>query len=212
MLMNHLQSAFRTLSRTPSFTLSSILILAIGLAGSIVMYTLVQGVLLRQFPVLDQDRVIVAWKQYPLSGFTHAPFGDKEIDAVAKASRLLETVAGVGRHGAFEVPLIEDGRTQYVNQALVTGGFFEVLGVTPHLGRALNPADDVRGAETVVVISHALWQRHYAGSLEVVGRRLQIGEARFTIVGVMPVGFDYPIGTDYWRTDAIRSRGIQRGC
>ena len=154
MLLNDLRGAFRSLARTPSFTLPSILILAIGLAGTIVMYALVQGVLLRQLPVLEQDRVIVAWKQYPLSGFTHAPFGDKDIDAVAKASRLLENVAGVGRHGASQVALIEDGRALYVNEALVTGGFFEVLGVKPHLGRALNRADDVRGAETVVVISH----------------------------------------------------------
>ncbi len=166
MFINELRGAFRSLARTPSFTLPTVLILAIGLAGTIVMYALVQGVLLRQLPVLEQDRVIVAWKQYPLSGFTHAPFGDKEIDAVATSQQTVSrSVAGVGRHGAFEVPLIEDGRTQYVNQALVTGGFFEVLGVKPHLGRALNRADDVRGAETVVVISHALWQRHYAGSL-----------------------------------------------
>ena len=191
---------FRSLARTPSFTLPSILILAVGLAGTIVMYALVQGVLLRQLPVLEQDRVIVAWKQYPLSGFTHAPFGDKDIDAVAKASRLLENVAGVGRHGASQVALIEDGRALYVNEALVTGGFFEVLGVKPHLGRALNRADDVRGAETVVVISHRLWRRHYAGSRDVVGQRLPIGEARFTIVGVMPEGLDYPTGVDYWRT------------
>ena len=111
--MNDLQGAFRSLVRTPGFTFPAILILAIGLAGTIVMYALVRGVLLRQFPVLEQDRVIVAWKQYPLSGFTHAPFGNKEIDAVATASSLLEAVAGVGRHGAFEVPLIEDGRTRW---------------------------------------------------------------------------------------------------
>jgi predicted permease len=207
MFLTHLRGALRSLVRTPSFTLPATLILSVGLAGTIVMYALVQGVLLRQLPVLDQDRVIVAWKEYPLSGFTHAPFGDKEIDAVAKTSRLLDKVAGVGRHGAFQVPLIEDGRTHYVNQALITGGFFEVLGVRPHLGRALNQADDVRGAETVVVISDALWRRHYAGSLEVVGRRLQIGEARLTIVGVMPEGLDYPTGVDYWRT----TRSIQGG-
>ena len=207
MILNDLRGAFRSLAKTPSFALPCILILAVGLAGTIVMFALVQGVLLRQLPVLEKDRVIVAWKQYPLSGFTHAPFGDKDIDAVAKASRLLENVAGIGRHGAFQVPLIEDGRTQYINEALITGDFFEVLGVKPDLGRALNRADDVRGAETVVVISHALWERHYAGSLEVVGQRLQIGEARFTIVGVMPTGLDYPTGVDYWRT----TRSVQGG-
>ena len=200
MLLNDLRAAFRSLVRTPSFTLPTIFILAIGLAGTIVMYALVKGVLLSKLPVLHQDRVIVAWKQVPSSLFTHAPFGDSEIDAVAKASRLLDSVAGIGRHGALQAALIEDGRASYVNEALVTGGFFEVLGVEPALGRALNRADDVRGAETVVVISHRLWQRHYARSRDVVGRSLPIGEARFTIVGVMPEGLDYPAGVDYWRT------------
>lgn len=200
MLLNDLRGAFRSLARTPSFTLPAILILAIGLAGTIVMYALVQAVLLRQLPVPEQDRVIVAWKQLPSSDFTHAPFGDKEIDAVARASGLLDRVAGVGRHGALQAALIENGRAFYVNEALVTGGFFEVLGVEPHLGRALNRADDVRGSEIVVVISHRLWQRHYGGAHDVVGRRLPIREARFTIVGVMPEGFDYPTGVDYWRT------------
>src|SRR5687768_18392464 len=108
MLLSDLRGAFRGLVRARSFSALTVLILAIGLAGTIVMYALVQGVLLRQLPVLEQDRVIVAWKQYPLSGFTHAPFGDKDIDAVAKASRLLENVAGVSRHGASQVALIED--------------------------------------------------------------------------------------------------------
>lgn len=200
MLLSDLRGAFRGLVRARSFSALTVLILAVGLAGTIVMYALVQGVLLRHLPVLEQDRLIVAWKQYPLSGFTHAPFGDKDIDAVARTSRLLEKVAGVGRHGASQVALIEDGRALYVNEALVTGDFFAVLGVNPHLGRALNRADDVRGAETVVVISHRLWRRHYAGSRDVVGQRLPIREARLTIVGVMPEGLDYPTGVDYWRT------------
>ena len=199
MLLNDLRGAFRSLAKAPGFVAPTVLILAVGLAGTIVMYALVQGVLLRRLPVPDQDRVIVAWKQLPSSDFIHAPFGDKEIDAVARASRLLDNVAGVGRHGALQAALIEDGRAFYVNEALVTGGFFEVLGVEPLLGRTLNRADDVRGTETVVVISHRLWQRHYRGSREVLGRRLPIREARLTIVGVMPEGFDYPAGVDYWR-------------
>ncbi len=195
-----LRSAVRSLLKAPGFSFTTVLILAIGLAGAVVMITLIYGVLLRPLPVHDQSRLIVAWKQLPSSGFTHHPFGDTEIVAVANASHLLEAVAGVGRHGASQVTIIEDGSAYYLDEAFVTGGFFEVLGVQPRLGRALTRADDRTGAENVVVISHRLWQRRYAGSPQAVGRRLPVEGRPFTIVGVMPPDFDYPSGADFWRT------------
>ena len=66
-----------------------------------------------------------------------------------------------------------------------------MLGVEPLLGRALNRADDVIGAENVIAISHGLWQRRYGGTRDVIGRALTLRERRFTIVGVMPAGFEY---------------------
>ncbi len=200
-LSEHLRSAFRSLVRAPGFALVTIFILAIGLAGTIVMVALIQGVLLRPLPVRDQGRLIVAWKQLPSSGFMHHPFGDTEIGAVAEASRLLEDVAGISRHGVSEATLVEDdGVAHYANQAFVTGGFFDVLGVRPLLGRTLTRADDVNGAANVVVISHRFWQRQFAGSQDVIGQRLSQNYGRFTIVGVMPVDLDYPHGVDFWRT------------
>jgi predicted permease len=84
--------------------------------------------------------------------------------------------------------------------ALVTGGFFEVLGVEPLLGRAFTRADDKTGAEDVLVISHGLWQRRYGGSPDAIGRRVTLSERPFTIAGVMPPDVDYPAGTEVWRT------------
>ena len=83
----------------------------------------------------------------------------------------------------------------------MTGGFFEVLGVRAVLGRTLTHADDIDGAERVVVISFGLWQRRYGSARDVIGRRISLGsEDRFTIVGVMPAGLDYPTGVEMWRT------------
>ena len=75
-----------------------------------------------------------------------------------------------------------------------------MLGIHPFLGRALTTADDVAGAENVIVISHGLWKRRYGGSRDTIGRRLTLGETAFTIVGVMPPGLDYPSGVEVWRT------------
>jgi predicted permease len=164
------------------------------------MFTLIEGVLLRPLPVRDQASLIVAWKELPSSAFTQYPFGDTEIDRIAEAGRLLTDVAGVTRHGASRTVTVDNGVSSWVNGTLVTGGFFEVLGVEPILGRALTRADDVEGVERVLVISHGLWQRRYGGRRDVIGRRLTLDELSFTIVGVMPPDLDYPRGVEVWRT------------
>jgi putative ABC transport system permease protein len=192
--------AWRGLWRAKGFSATAVLTLALGIAGTTVMFTLIQGVLLRPLPVRDQDRVIVAWKELRSSGYAHYPFGDKEIEEAGHASRLLESVAGVTSNGAFRWVVVENGVSDYARGSLVTGGFFEVLGVQPILGRAFTRADDKAGTEDVLVISHGLWQRRYGGSRDVIGRRVTLNERPFTIVGVMPPDVDYPAGTDVWRT------------
>jgi predicted permease len=187
------------LTRARAFTGAAMLTLALGIAGVTVMFTLVQGVLLRRWPVQDQARLIVAWKQLPSSGFEHYPFGDAEIEAVAHASRLLESAAGVTRGGVSRWVALENGVSSYVNGAVVTGGFFDVLGVGAILGRTLTPRDDLAGAEQVIVISNGLWRQRYGAARDVVGRRLTLDEQSFTIAGVMPPDIDYPRSVEVWR-------------
>ena len=191
--------AMTALSRARAFTAVAIVTLALGIAGVTMMFTLVEGALLRRWPVHDQARLIIAWKHLPASRFEHYPFGDSEIDEVARSSRLLERAAGVTRAGVSRWVAVDNGDTSYVNGAVVTGGFFEVLGTRAAIGRTLTRDDDVGGAEPVVVISDGLWRRRYGSSRNIVGRRLQIDEQSFTIVGVMPPGIDYPRGVEIWR-------------
>ena len=186
-------------SRDTESSALAVLTLAIGVTGTTVMLALVQGVLLRPLPVFDQNRLIVAWKERPLAS-AQFPFGGREIEAVADASQLLVNAAGVSRHGARRSVIVEHGVSTFVNDALVTGGFFDVLGVRPLLGRTISRSDDVDGAENVLVISYRLWQRRYGGSREVIGRRVILSERPFAIVGVMPPDVDYPGGVEVWRT------------
>jgi putative ABC transport system permease protein len=199
-LQHDIRLAWRGLYRAKAFSGAAILTLGLGIAGTTVMFTLIQGVLLRPLPVREQAQLIVAWKELRSSGFAHYPFGDVEIEAVGEASQLLEMVAGVDANGVGPEVISEDGVSSYVKGALVTGGFFQVLGVEPILGRVLTRADDVEGAENVIVISNGLWQGRYGGSRDVIGRRVTLAEQRFTIVGVMPPDVDYPSGVEMWRT------------
>ena len=195
-----LRLACRRLAQTTGFTGVAVCTLALGFSGVTVMSALMQGVILRPLPVHEPDRVVVAWKELRASGFTHYPFGDVEIEDVGAESRLFEGVAGVTRNGVGRRVVTVDGVSSFVRDALVTGGFFEVLGVDPVLGRTLTREDDREGTERVMVISHGLWERRYGGALDVVGRRETLGEQSYAIVGVMPLGFDYPIGAEMWRT------------
>ncbi|MGH9240727.1 MAG: ADOP family duplicated permease [Vicinamibacterales bacterium] len=186
--------------RNPRFSVLAILTLAIGVAGTTVMLALIQGVLLRPLPVLDQDRLIVAWKELRTSASVQYPFGGTEIEAVVDAGGLLVNAAGVSSHGVVRSVMVENGTPSFVKAALVTGAFFDVLGVRPALGRTITRDDDVDGAEHVLILSHGLWQRRYGGSREVLGRRVLLGEQPFTIVGVMPPDVGYPRGVEVWRT------------
>ena len=197
--------AWRGLRRARAFTAAAVLTLAVGVAGTTTMFALIEGVLLRPLPVREQDRLIVAWTELRSTGFTHWPYKIADVERFRDASQVLERVAGVGHTGAGPMVAVEDATATYINSVSVTGDFFDVLGVAPVLGRALTRADDVRGAENVLVVTHGLWQRRYRGSPDVMGRRLLVGERPFTIVGVMPPDVEYPRRVEAWMTVAAQS-------
>lgn len=130
-LNQDLRLAYRSLWRAKTLTATAALTLALGIAGTTVMFALIQGVLLRPLPVHDQDRLVIAWKELRSSGSARYPFGNTEIEAVSEASQLLEKAAGVTRNGVGRTAMIDDGASAYANVAEVTGGFFDVLGVQP---------------------------------------------------------------------------------
>jgi predicted permease len=204
MLLDHwpqdVRVAGRSLLRARAFTGAAVLTMALGIGGTTVMFALIEGVLLRPMPVRAQDRLIVAWKEFPSGGFAHWPFQVGEIDVIGRESRLFERVGGVSYSGALPEVVVENGSASYISSASVTGTFFATLGVGPILGRALEPADDVAGAEKVLVITHGLWQRRYGRSRDVLGRRLTLRDQPFTVVGVMPPDFAYPKGVEAWMT------------
>ncbi len=192
--------ACRGLWRAKAFTGAAVLTLALGIAGTTAMFALIEGVLLRPLPVHEQDKLIIAWKEVRTSSSVQYPFGNTEIETVAESSQLLEKAAGVTRNGVGRSVVTDDGVRNYANVGLVTGAFFDVLGVQPILGRTLTLADEKNGAENVIVVSSGFWQRRYGASREVLGRRLTLDEQQFTIVGVMPPDLDYPTGVEVWRT------------
>jgi putative ABC transport system permease protein len=199
-LVQNIRIGIRSLRRTPGFTVTAILTLALGIGLATAVFTVADAFLLRPLPVRDQGRLVVLWGATSDGRFDNFPLLLADARDFATRVRSLDRVEFFGYGGALLVPIRDGSSVFRVRRALVSGGYFRLLGVRPLLGRALLPEDDVVGAAPVVVLSHGAWRRYFRGDPQVVGRRIVIhatGVAH-SIVGVMPVGLDYPQGTDFW--------------
>jgi putative ABC transport system permease protein len=195
--LDDLRQTLRGVGRARGFYASAVLTLAIGMAGATMIFTLVRGILLRPLPLPAEDRVVVSWRSAP-DAPTHVPYRAADVEEIGRSSRGFAAVAGVGYNGAWEHVWLDGDAALTARTAVVMGELFAVLGASPVLGRPLSADDDREGVERAVVLSHAGWQRLFAGSPSVVGRRLVSGKRGFVVVGVMPPDFEYPRGVELW--------------
>ncbi len=204
--MLDLRHTLRGVIRARGFYACAVLTLAVGMAGATTIFTLVRGILLRPLPVADEERLVVSWR-LPPDGPTHVPYRASDVEEIDRSSRGFVAVSGVGYNGAWDHLWLDGEAELTAKTAVVMGDFFRVAGASPLLGRPLSAADDLEGAERTVVLSHAGWQRLFAGDPAVVGRRLVTGKRGFTVVGVMPPDLEYPRGIEIWTTRRALASG-----
>ncbi len=199
-LIRNVRIAMRSLLRVPAFTVTATITLALGIGLATAIFTVADAFLIRPLPVRDQQRVVVLSGATSDGRFDNYPLLLDDAREFARLTRSLERVEFYSYGGAAPVPIRDGGRVFRLRLSLVSGGFFDLLGARPVLGRALRPEDDVRGAAPVMVLSHGAWRRHFAGDPKVIGQRLILhgSGVAHTIVGVMPQGLDYPRGVDFW--------------
>jgi predicted permease len=199
-LVQNIRVGYRGLRRTPGFAVAAILTLALGIGLSTAVFTVADALLLRRLPVHDQDHLVVLWGETRDRRVDNFPLGLSDAREFARQSRSLDRAAFFFRQGAWPVLIRDAGRMSRMRLALVSGGFLDVLGARPALGRTLRPSDDVIGAAPVLVLSHTAWQQRFGGDTGVIGRQVMMHEsgATYRVVGVMPQGLDYPRGTDFW--------------
>jgi len=192
--------ALRALRRSPGFTAMTIGLLGLGIGAAAAVFSAAIGVLVRDLPIRDQDRLVAFWTTGE-GAATEVPSMLGRYERFRKSTRTLTDVAGYAHFGSSPVPIRDDkGSALYARESLVTGNFFDVLGVRPVIGRLLRHDDDVRGAPLAIVITEGFWRRAFDADPAAIGRRVRIlnREADATIVGVAPAGLEYPAGTDYW--------------
>jgi predicted permease len=175
----------RMLRKNPGFAAAAILTLALGIGANTAIFSLVNATLLQHLPVQNRDRLV-----YLFTGSNWTIVSYPAYAALRDENRQLD---GLAAWGGITASLNADGETDLVNGVIVTGNFFDLLGVTAERGRLLSTHDDVTpGAHPVAVISHRLWQTRFNGKSDIVGSEIRMNAGVFTIVGVTPPEFPGP--------------------
>ena len=208
--MGHdLRFAFRTLLKSPGFTLMAVIALALAIGANTAIFSVVNSVLLERMPFDHPDRLAMVWEQSPHTGKTNVvnPINFLEWQGRNRSfDRMSATVE-------YDVSLTGDGEPEVVDGMSVSDGFFEMLGVQPIVGRWFTPKEDTPGNDNVVIIGEALWRRRYGADPRILGRKVLFNNTSCEIVGVMPATFRFPqTKAEIWSPLAIdRARAVRSG-
>jgi putative ABC transport system permease protein len=203
-LLEDVRFAVRGLARSSGFTTMAMFTLALGIAVNATMFSVVDGILLQPLGYREAGR-LVAISAY-ING-SQVPMAFPELFDLRDQAKSFEDVAGdktvTGNITGVDEP-------ERIEVRGVTGSFFAMLGADALLGRAFTKADEVPGIAPIGVISYGLWQRRFGGDRSAIGRTVRIDDDDYTIVGVMPPGFDHPAADparpiDFWFPSGFRA-------
>ncbi|MCW5556585.1 MAG: ABC transporter permease, partial [Verrucomicrobiae bacterium] len=186
--------ALRQLLKSPGFTAVAVLTLALGIGATTAIFSVVHAVLLRPLPYAEPDRLVRLYTEFPgfpNGGLRRFSFSTPEYLDLRRETKSWESLDA---WNSGDVNVGGDTHPFRTRGAAVTGGLFGSLGAVPQMGRPLTPEDDVPGGPQVAVIAHSLWQGAFAGASNMVGREILLYGSTFTVVGVMPQGFEFPPG------------------
>ncbi|TMB30969.1 MAG: ABC transporter permease [Deltaproteobacteria bacterium] len=183
-----LRYALRTLGRAPAFTAAAALALALGIGGSTALFSVLDGVVLRPLAAPRPDDLVRLY-EVPTTG-DHVTFSTADYMDIAHEAKSFESVAAVW---PAKMNITLDSGPVRIPSAYVTASFFSTLKVFPALGRALSPEEDLKGAPRSIVITDQLWKREFGGDRRVLGQSLVLDGKSYTVVGVMPRNFSFPI-------------------
>jgi predicted permease len=200
-LAHDLRFALRTFKKSPVFVAVAVLSLALGIGANTAIFTLVDQVLLRLLPVKDPQQLVLFWGRGPHYGSNNG-YHKLSYPMYEDFRDHNQVFSGMFCRDDMSFSISSDGKTERVDGELVSGTYFQVLGVGAALGRVFNPGDDkTPGGHPYAVISYRYWLSRFAGSPDVIGKKLLVDGYPITIVGVSQAGFD---GTDPGSAPQIR--------
>lgn len=198
-MRNDLRYALRALRRSPVFTIVATLSLALGIGANTAIFSLLSQVMFRTLPVSEPEQLVLFHTEGEREGSSHKDNGESVFSyPMYKDLRDRNQVfSGVIARASAPVSMSYQGQTERTRAELVSGNFFDVLGVRAAMGRLFVSDDDgAPGAHPVVVLSHGYWKRRFGGEATIVGQTININQHPMVVLGVAPAGFLGVLGGD----------------
>jgi predicted permease len=192
-LLQDLQYAYRQLWKSPGFTITAVLTLAIGIGVNTASFSIMDAVVLRPLAVPDLDHVVTVYEQQnhgDAQQVTLADFADWQ-----HRSRAFEEMA-VRRQA--DVSLTGAGDAAHAQAEYTTPSFFHLMRTNPFIGRVFDQNETQPGRDSVAVMGYAFWKSHFASDPGVVGRKIELDQHTYTVIGVMPKTMQYPSTADFF--------------
>jgi predicted permease len=195
--LRDLRHAMRQLRKSPGFTTTAVLTLALGIGGTAAISGCAYGLLLKTLPFRDASRIVEISETLPRGqGAIQATYPDYEDWRTQQKS--FEQLAAYSTINPETVSLVMDGHSEQVRRVLASGSFFSVLGISPLIGRMINEQDENAGSDHVAVLSASAWDRYFGRDPGVVGHNVDLNGTSFTVIGVLPPGAAYPAEGEVW--------------
>ncbi len=187
-VLQDLKYALRTLARTPAFTASAVLAIALGVGGSSAMFSVLESVVLRPLAAPEPDRLMRLYevtRDGHRSSWSFADYFD-----FARENSSFEITAALRN---TTVNMTTDAGPRQIPGAHVSSGFFATYGVHPSMGRGFTAEEDYAGSAQAVILSEGLWKREFGGDRRILGQTVTLDGQTYTIVGVLPASFSFPL-------------------
>jgi predicted permease len=176
----------RALSKKPGFTAIAILSLALGIGANTSIFSIVNSALLKPLPVEKPDELV-----YVFGGTRNNPYSVCAYPEYIDYRDNNQVFSGLMAYGSISVSFGSDERTELINGQIVSGNYFDLLGVRASIGRTFLPEEDqAPNTHPVLVISHKLWQQRFGGQSNILGQQVNLNGRSFTIIGITPAGFN----------------------
>ncbi|HXC94858.1 MAG TPA: ABC transporter permease [Edaphobacter sp.] len=191
-ILQDIRYGLRQLRKSPSFTLTAILTLAFGIGATTTLFSVVDGVLLKPLAYRDSGRLVVIWEKVRFLEklFPYTGANPRHFDNWRRSSTTFEDLT-ILQQGSTGVGITND-HPRLVGRILSLPNLLDILGVQPTLGRNFLPVEATPGHEKVAILSWHLWQTLYNGDPTVIGRTIQIADAPYQVVGILPKNFYFP--------------------
>ncbi len=188
-MLQEIRHAFRNLANTPGFSLIAIITVALAIGANTAVFSLINALLIRPLPYRAPNELVLLWQKFSAQGLDRIPVSAPEYLDYTKELKSLE----IGGFDYIDLNLTAGDMPERISGAVVTPSVFQVLGIQPSRGRVFTPNEFGEGNDNVVVISERLWKRRFNSDPEIVGKQLSLNGATYTVVGMMPEQFQFPL-------------------